>query len=89
MGKRTINTDNTNFSNDSVVLGNDIEKSQKTEKIKDSFKIDLYFISIAIKTRNILFFMNVYHNKFSLLLINGPSRIILCPIKFGNGTLKS
>ena len=66
MGKRTINTDNTNFSNDSVVLGNNIEKSQKTEKNKDSFKIEIYFISIAIKTRNMMFFCDVYHNKFSL-----------------------
>ena len=56
MGKRTINTDNTNFSNDSVVLGNNIEKSQKTEKIKDSFNVGFYFISIAIKTRNMMFF---------------------------------
>ena len=34
MGKRTLNTDGTNYNNDSVDIGNHVDKGQKMEKGK-------------------------------------------------------
>lgn len=34
MGKRTLNTDSTNYNNDSVDIGNHVDKGQKMEKGK-------------------------------------------------------
>ena len=51
-------------------------RGPQKHKRKDSFKIGFYFVFVE---NDVL--MNISHNNFGLLLKNGPSRIILWPIK--------